>query len=321
MPVILPNLQDYKTQLINKGIKPVFDKVTSPAGGLMNKLPEAPGDATNWPWGEETNPAIYKKNASWPKLTIVTPSYNQAQFIEQTIRSVLLQNYPNLEYIIIDGGSTDGSADIIKKYSPWLSYWQSEKDDGQGNAINQGFSLGSGDYYAWINSDDYYLKDVFYEVITKFLAKNVSFIYGYAYSFNTSIQKFDLVKTQPLLDYFIRLPGLSQPSCFWSSAIHQPVWEDLQCSMDYELWLRMVKGQKRVLLKKPLAVANVHADAKTSDPKMGAAWAHDHQLICSPDAYGPVNDWNRLVFLQRIYHRLNKIIEKLSFSYKAENGL
>ena len=94
---------------------------------------------------------------TWPKISIVTPSYNQGEFIERTIRSVLLQGYPNLEYIIIDGGSTDRSVELIGKYEPFIRYWVSEPDKGQSNAINKGFQHASGGIFAWLNSDDIYL--------------------------------------------------------------------------------------------------------------------------------------------------------------------
>jgi glycosyltransferase involved in cell wall biosynthesis len=90
----------------------------------------------------------------WPRISIVTPSYNQGDFIEETIRSVLLQGYPNLEYIVIDGGSTDQTIDVIRRYEKWLAYWVSEKDDGQPQAINKGLSRATGELFNWINSDD-----------------------------------------------------------------------------------------------------------------------------------------------------------------------
>ena len=308
MKINLPNLKTYRDQFKAKGVTYPLPVMASAKDGLLKLLPTPPEGKTGWPWTEESSPAIYDVNTTWPKLTIVTPSYNQDKFLEQTIRSVLLQNYPNLEFIIIDGGSTDGSAEIIKRYSPWISYWQSEKDKGQGNAINQGFSLASGTYYAWINSDDYYLKNVFLKVMQRFLCSKADFIYGYGYEYLVLTQKFTEVRVLPLLDYFIKIPSLIQPSTFWSAAIHQPIWEELHCALDYELWLRMVKGNSRVLIRESLSVASVHENAKTSDPKMKIKWEEDHQKTWAPDAHGTVHEWKKIVLLNRIKIKIYRLL-------------
>jgi len=101
---------------------------------------------------------------NYPKISIITPSYNQGNYIEETILSIINQNYPNLEYIIIDGGSTDNSIEIIKKYKKYLSYWISEKDNGQSDAINKGIQRSTGDLFNWINSDDYLEKGALFEI-------------------------------------------------------------------------------------------------------------------------------------------------------------
>jgi len=111
---------------------------------------------------------ILNKDPTYPKISIVTPSYNQAEFLERTILSVLNQNYLNLEYIIIDGGSNDGSVEIIKKYEKYLTYWVSEKDKGQGCAISKGFEKSTSDILAWLNSDDTYLPGTFYKIAKDF---------------------------------------------------------------------------------------------------------------------------------------------------------
>lgn len=124
----------------------------------LEKLPPAPNKESGWPW-DQTSPILPKimaNGSDWPRISIVTPSYNQGEFIEETIRSVLLQGYPNLEYIIIDGGSTDNTIDIIKKYEQYISYWVSEPDGGQSDALNKGFRKATGDLIGWQNSDDYY---------------------------------------------------------------------------------------------------------------------------------------------------------------------
>ena len=127
----------------------------------LAELPAPPPDKTGWPWTEESvrpsNDLLTGRR--WPRITIVTPSFNQGQFIEETIRSILLQGYPNLEYFVLDGGSADNTVDIIRKYARWIDFWVSERDSGQSAAINRGLRMGSGSHATWINSDDMLCKD------------------------------------------------------------------------------------------------------------------------------------------------------------------
>jgi len=134
----------------------------------LKQLPHPLEGKTCWPWTEESERLqdTMLDGRAWPKITIVTPSYNQGQFIEETIRSVLLQGYPNLEYIIMDGGSTDNSIEIIKKYVPWLTYWVSKPDLGQSQAINHGLEIGTGLFATWINSDDMLCKNALTRLAT-----------------------------------------------------------------------------------------------------------------------------------------------------------
>ena len=127
----------------------------------LSELPRAPSGKTGWPWTEESRrlPVSRYEGHPWPRISVITPSFNQGEFIEETIRSVLLQGYPDLEYLILDGGSTDNSIEIIKKYSTWLTYWVSEPDSGQSDAINRGLKRASGDFSTWINSDDMLCKN------------------------------------------------------------------------------------------------------------------------------------------------------------------
>src|SRR5262245_22024528 len=130
-------------------------RVRTPCPTLRD-LPTLPPGKVGWPWTEESRrlPDEMADGRPWPRITVVTPSFNQGHFLEETIRSILLQGYPELEYFVLDGGSTDSSVDTIKRYSRWLTYWASEPDRGQSAAINRGLRMGSGSHATWTNSDD-----------------------------------------------------------------------------------------------------------------------------------------------------------------------
>jgi glycosyltransferase involved in cell wall biosynthesis len=136
----------------------------------LNKLPVAPAGKTSWPGDEERFlwPTTMSDGRPWPRISIVTLSYNQAKFIEQAIRSVLHQGYPNLEYIVIDGGSTDVSVDIIEKYADCLAYWCSERDAGPAAGLNKGFQHATGEIFGFLNADDFYLPGSLHRIANLF---------------------------------------------------------------------------------------------------------------------------------------------------------
>lgn len=176
-----------------------------------------------------------------PKISIVTPSFNQGKFLEATIRSVLLQGYPKLDYIIIDGGSTDNSVEIIKRYEPWLSYWVSEPDHGQAEAINKGFRNATGEIFAWLNSDDLYARGALNKIGNYFLDHpEVDLTYGGC----TYISENDLIIKKPQIcpfhkdELFIR-NLIAQPSTFFRKHLFRavgPLNESLDLCFDTELW-------------------------------------------------------------------------------------
>lgn len=151
-------------------------------------LPPPPPGRTGWPWTEASPllPPTRPDGSAWPRITIVTPSYNQGEFIEETIRSVLLQGYPNLEYIVMDGGSTDGTVATIRKYEPWLAHWRSEPDGGQAAAINDGLAAATGAIFQFINSDDVFCIDSFRKVGEAFA--DVDVVAGWVVQFSPTAE-------------------------------------------------------------------------------------------------------------------------------------
>lgn len=239
--------------------------------------PPSPGQ-TGWPWrvGSPQLPDSMPDGQLWPRISIVTPSFNQAQFIEETIRSVLLQGYPNLEYIVIDGGSTDGSADIIRKYEPWLAYWTSGKDRGQSHAINKGWEKATGDLIAYLNSDDTYLLGAFERVARAWTTnRRAAAIVGAfqetdAESRPTSGPAIPYLPAPTPLDLTIidhEKWFLPQQPGFWSRAALDEVgrWlrEDLHYTMDRELYYRLCRVGAVVLIDDVLATYRFHQTSKS----------------------------------------------------------
>lgn len=220
----------------------------------LERLPPATDTRQAWPWTGTlpTLPPTAPNGLPWPKITIVTPSFNQGQFIEKTIRSVLLQGYPNLEYIIMDGGSRDNTVEIIRKYDPWITHWVSEPDGGQANAINRGWRLATGQVLHWLNSDDYLLPDALAKIGRAFaVADPPQVVSGACLLTNAQDVAF---ASKPAVDFDVahfcqggKCPG--QPAVFLSAALVRQVGEldpQLNNTMDWEYWLRISQIQPPV---------------------------------------------------------------------------
>ena len=180
----------------------------------------------------------------WPRLSIVTPSYNQAAFLERTICSVLDQGYPNLEYIVVDGGSTDNSVEIIRRYAHHLAYWVTEKDSGQSEALNKGFKRASGEFIGWQNSDDVYLPGAFHEAVEELrAAPEIDVAFANRLDVDEDDRITDECRFTPfsLIGYWYEGMSLSNQSAFWRRSVFDRVGyldESLHAAMDYEFFLR-----------------------------------------------------------------------------------
>ncbi len=202
-----------------------------------------------------------------PLVTIITPSYNQAAFLEQTIQSVLAQDYPNLEYMIVDGGSTDGSVEIIRKYADKLAWWVSEKDSGQAEALNKGFARATGDLVAWLNSDDLYQPGMILTSVEALQAHpEAGLVYGDVLSINGAGQPINLMTFAPYtLEDLMAFQYISQPGVMMRrSVLQQAGFLDVNFDylLDHQLWLRMARLAGMVYIPRQQAVARFHAAAK-----------------------------------------------------------
>jgi glycosyltransferase involved in cell wall biosynthesis len=210
---------------------------------------------------------------SYPLISVVIPSFNQGEYIEETLLSVLGQGYPRLEIIVIDGGSTDNTVVILEKYSSQLTYWHSKKDKGQADAINQGMSLSSGDVLCWLNSDDMYLPGTLLSIGKHFSNKFDSYqlVYGAAVVLNQAGGKLQInaANTAPFdplkLTYF---DYIIQPSSFWTRKLWEKAGKldiDYNYVLDWEWFIRASKIATIEYIPKFYAICRLHPLHKTSN--------------------------------------------------------
>lgn len=236
----------------------------------LNDLPPAPAAKSGWPWTEEAPelPEARPDGSPWPRASIVTPSYNQGSFIEETIRSVLLQGYPDLEYIVMDGGSSDESVKIIKKYEPWLTFWTSEPDRGQSHAINKGLRKAKGQIVAYLNSDDIYLCGALQQAVVHMMGNETAdIVYGDCRVINHESHTVSVWRSQPF-DLFVALcqDFIYQPTVFMKRRVLEMVGyfdEELHYTMDFDYWLRAAIGVDFAYIPVELAAFRMTEASKT----------------------------------------------------------
>lgn len=207
----------------------------------------------------------------WPKISIITPTYNQAEFIEDTILSVIGQNYQNLEYIIIDGGSTDKTIEIIKKYESKLTFWVSENDRGQSHAINKGFQNATGDILMWLNSDDILLPNVLYYVSNQVKINGSGLYFGNCIFLNDHDQNFYCQGSNVILQSnkfnLEENAFIIQPSSFWTKDVWEKtgfINENLQFALDWEWFIRVKKNNFNLFpLQKCISIYRFHNKHKS----------------------------------------------------------
>jgi len=285
---ILPDLAEYRRDFAARGLTLPLRRVPFRADGLLASLPPPPAGRQGWPWTSQTE--LFAAPAeNWPRITIVTPSFQQGDYLEENLRSVLLQNYPRLEFIVMDGGSTDVSPAIIERYRPWLSYAQMARDRGQAHAINLGFSLADGKIFGWLNSDDFYLPGALRRVAQTW-KKGAEFIYGDSLEVEQATVRWYYTASNYAHARYVKFPGLvPQHSTFWAALRHQPLWEEQHCAIDYELWIRLMPGLRCRHIAWPLGAARHHGDSKTYNPAMKQRWDEDavRNGLAHPDLYRP----------------------------------
>jgi glycosyltransferase involved in cell wall biosynthesis len=223
-----------------------------------------------WPWTEGSPPLAPTRpdGSPWPRISIVTPSYNQGAYLEETIRSVLLQGYPDLQYQVIDGGSTDESLAILQRYASHLDHWCHEKDGGQSDAINTGLARADGEIFGWLNSDDVYAPGALAKVARAFMGHDVDWVAGACrWRFPNAPDEVKAALTDRPIGEWLESIRIHQPASLWRLSLHErlgPIDASLHYVMDQDLFLRfLLAGVRPLEVADELALFRVHDNSKT----------------------------------------------------------
>jgi glycosyltransferase involved in cell wall biosynthesis len=241
-------------------------------------LPDSPVGKTGWPWIKDESTTVGTLT-SYPKISIVTPSYQHGRYLEETMRSVLLQEYPNLEYLVIDGGSSDETVGLLRRYDEQLSYWVSETDRGHAHALNKGFARVTGEILAWINAGDFYFPGSLHRIAQAFQAfpeidwlttaqqghysegagTSTVLISGFSKSF---FMAGGYLGFEPFALDFIQ-----QESTFWRKSLWERAGsylnDSLRMANDFELWRRFFAHADLALLDAPVGCFRHHPDQRS----------------------------------------------------------
>ena len=266
---------------------------------------------------------VCAKDASFPRISIVVPSYNQATFLERTLLSILNQNYPNTEILVYDGGSSDGSVEIIKKYEPYLAGWVSEPDKGQPSVINKGFARASGEIIGWQNSDDLYLPG-FFHAVAKSLRGNAEaeLFIGNVYLIDEHDRITWTSNYVPFsLGHLIYVGwNLSSQGTFFRRQVFEkvgPLREDIQVGFDWDWFIRAGKAVRRpVLLRAFGGCYRIHSAAKILTVSPESRWVIDQQILRSHDisVQGDL-PYERQSWWQTTYYKIRRrVYEVLLYS-------
>lgn len=303
------------------------------AAQSAGRVPPAPPGKSGWPWAAPPcDLAEPNQGFEWPRISVVTPSFNQAHFIEETIRSILLQGYPNLEYIVIDGGSTDGSVEIIREYEPWISYWVSEPDRGMYDAINKGFARATGEIMAWSNTDDVYLPGAFHTIASVFRdVPDVEWVTSlWKVQWDENSRESRRYRVGPFnCRAFYRgrnLPGsnplasftIQQQSTFWSRGLWERsgarVEDRLALAGDFELWARFFRHAELFAIDEPIGVFRFQPRQKTAT--QGAAYLGEAKQVLRNygGGYpGRLEGWLRTKVLARLPEGWLRYLPQLAY--------